>query len=153
MRELLTKERKKKKGFTLIELIIVLAIVAIIAAIAIPNFTKVRAESKSKADIQSAETIRRITLTLMAEDKVLPGDTFTVIAGDVSQATIKGEAKNAAGLKEYFKDVKAPQQDLAEDKKNYVVTISKTAASSGGESAVKEDIGNVTVVVGEVTVP
>ena len=33
---------KKKKAFTLIELIIVLAIMAIIAAIAIPNFMAVR---------------------------------------------------------------------------------------------------------------
>ncbi|MBU3220787.1 prepilin-type N-terminal cleavage/methylation domain-containing protein [Clostridium algidicarnis] len=137
MKELLTKERKKKKGFTLIELIIVLAIVAIIAAIAIPNFTKVRTESKSKADIQSAETIRRITLTLMAEDKVLPGDTFTVTAGTATKgSTFTGKAED---LGSYFKEVKAPQQDLADEKKNYVVTVDKA--------------GNVKVVVGKVTVP
>ncbi|MBU3193042.1 prepilin-type N-terminal cleavage/methylation domain-containing protein [Clostridium algidicarnis] len=117
MKELLTKERKKKKGFTLIELIIVLAIVAIIAAIAIPNFTKVRTDSKLKADTQSEETIRRITLTLMAEDKVLPGDTFTVTAGTATEPTSK--KITAAELSEYFKEVKAPQQD---GKTGYTVT-------------------------------
>ncbi|MBU3206709.1 prepilin-type N-terminal cleavage/methylation domain-containing protein [Clostridium algidicarnis] len=133
MRELITKERKKKKGFTLIELIIVLAIVAIIAAIAIPNFTKVRAESKSKADIQSAETIRRITLTLLADDKVLPGDKFTVTAGVATEPTSK--KITATELSEYFKEVKKPQQD------------------KGGKYEVEVDEkGNVKVVVGEVKV-
>ncbi|WP_319001033.1 prepilin-type N-terminal cleavage/methylation domain-containing protein [Clostridium algidicarnis] len=124
MKELLTKERKKKKGFTLIELIIVLAIIAIIAAIAIPNFTKVRTESKVKADTQSAETIRRITLTLVTDEKVLPGDKFTVTEGTATKEP------------DYFKEVRKPQQGNIE---NYEVTVDTES--------------NVTVVVGEVTVP
>ncbi|MBB6632132.1 prepilin-type N-terminal cleavage/methylation domain-containing protein [Clostridium algidicarnis] len=145
MRELITKERKKKKGFTLIELIIVLAIIAIIAAIAIPNFTKVRADSKVKADTQSAETIRRITLTLLADDELKPGDSILLTLGDDKKMTATKTAATSSGtatdadLKEYFKEVKAPQQDLADEKKNYVVTVDKA--------------GNVKVVVGKVTVP
>ncbi|WP_297438252.1 prepilin-type N-terminal cleavage/methylation domain-containing protein [uncultured Clostridium sp.] len=53
------RKKSKKKGFTLIELVIVLAVLAIIALIAIPNFTKVREDSKIKADLRTGDVIKR----------------------------------------------------------------------------------------------
>ncbi|MDU7886073.1 MAG: prepilin-type N-terminal cleavage/methylation domain-containing protein, partial [Clostridium perfringens] len=53
---IMKKNIKKKKGFTLIELIIVIAIIAILAAIAIPNFLSIQRKSRVKADIASAKT-------------------------------------------------------------------------------------------------
>lgn len=68
-----TKEQnKKKKGFTLIELIIVIAIIAILAAIAIPNFLGIQRKSKIKADIASAKTIYDATSAAIAEGKINP---------------------------------------------------------------------------------
>ena len=48
---------RKKNGFTLIELIVVLAIMTAISIIAIPNFANIAEKSKLKADIQSARII------------------------------------------------------------------------------------------------
>ena len=47
----------KKNGFTLVESIVVLAIMAAISAIAVPNFANIAEKSKLKTDIQSAKII------------------------------------------------------------------------------------------------
>ena len=45
------------KGFTLIELIVVLAILSIIVAIAVPNYMKVQAKATETADTREAELL------------------------------------------------------------------------------------------------
>ena len=49
--------KKMNKGFTLIELIIVIAILGVIALIAIPNLAGIRQRSQVSADIRTAEQI------------------------------------------------------------------------------------------------
>ena len=51
------KERMKK-GFTLVEIMIVVAIIAILAAIAIPNFIRYRKTSQMNACISNLKAIR-----------------------------------------------------------------------------------------------
>jgi prepilin-type N-terminal cleavage/methylation domain-containing protein len=47
----------KKSGFTLVEIMIVVAIIGLLAAIAIPSFMKSRAESQAKACINNIRQI------------------------------------------------------------------------------------------------
>lgn len=55
----LIKKLKNKKGFTLIELIVVLAVLAIIMTIAVPKFIGVQEKAKRDADINSISLIAK----------------------------------------------------------------------------------------------
>ena len=52
------KQRRNQKGFTLIELMIVIAIIGILAAIAVPQFSKYRARSFNTQAIADARIIK-----------------------------------------------------------------------------------------------
>jgi prepilin-type N-terminal cleavage/methylation domain len=52
-----SKSIESEKGFTLIEIIVVIAILIVLAAIAIPKFTNMRIEAAVKADASTAAQI------------------------------------------------------------------------------------------------
>lgn len=82
----------KKKGFTLIELIIVIAIIAILAAIALPKFGQIRETSNVRADIATAKTIQTAVLTAVANGQIQVGSSAitlnsTAVTGDGNDLT------------------------------------------------------------------
>jgi len=113
---------KKKKGFTLIELIIVLAVMAIIALIAIPNFAAVRDNSKIKADKQSCETIERTVLMLVSDETIKGDGTITLKFGtdgklDKANTTVDSKIKaDKDVITDALAEVKAPQGKIIETK-------------------------------------
>ncbi|MDZ5037345.1 prepilin-type N-terminal cleavage/methylation domain-containing protein [Clostridium perfringens] len=125
----LKRQNRKKKGFTLIELIIVIAIIAILAAIAIPNFLSIQRKARVKADIASAKTIYDATSALIAEGKIVPTSndvTFTLDNGKVTAKPEDAEepktnANAANALQSYLQTIPKPES-IANQK--FEVTVS-----------------------------
>ncbi|EDS77485.1 pilin [Clostridium botulinum C str. Eklund] len=109
-------KQKKKKGFTLIELIIVIAILGILALIAIPKFGAAQKDAKVKADIATAKTI----------------------AGTVSTALAKGD-ETSSKLKKTFNAYKDIDKDTTEIVEKGLNGKTKVQALEDGKFQIKID--------------
>ena len=80
--------RNNEKGFTLIELMIVIAIIGILAAIAIPQFTNYKkraANSASMSDLKNLATAEEVYNT--------DNNTYTSTIANLSDSGYKGNSK------------------------------------------------------------
>jgi prepilin-type N-terminal cleavage/methylation domain-containing protein len=80
----------RKSGFTLVEIMIVVAIIGLLAAIAIPNFIKARTTSQMNACINNLRQIDGAIQQWALENKkgVSAGVAFTDISGYLKNAVI-----------------------------------------------------------------
>ena len=65
---------RRSAGFTLVEIMIVVAIIALLAAIAIPNFVKARASSQKAACIANLKQVNGAKATWALEQKKTNSD-------------------------------------------------------------------------------
>ena len=75
MMKLLNKKQKNNGGFSLVELIVVIAIMVVLVAVLAPVFTKYIENSRRSTDVQNANAIAEAVLADVADGKFAKGAT------------------------------------------------------------------------------
>jgi type IV pilus assembly protein PilA len=106
---MLRKLQKDEKGFTLVELMIVVVILGILVAIAVPIFNKVTGDAEKRAAQANARTIESVLVQIQAATGVpitaMQISTAGVLSGGSLSSPYNGAslANPSASATQYFK--------------------------------------------------
>jgi type IV pilus assembly protein PilE len=124
-----------RKGFTLLEILIVLVILAVLAGLAIPAYTSSIARSKSQEALQSLSATREAMQTYYATN-----NSYANASLDPASANYIGYNPNsaAAGVTRKF------DYTLASAAGTFTATATPTVASGLSGTATINEVGTVT---------
>ena len=144
------QERKNNKGFSLVELIIVIAIMAVLVAILAPAFMRYVEESRQKADISAVDSVvQSVKAAYTNSEFTLPSSTTAEIVmknganpvvtlSDATQKTnLENALKNSDVDKAQFKSTKWGEVKL-EFKEATTGALSLKISESGGSVKMSE---------------
>lgn len=146
-------KNKLKKGFTIVELVIVIAVIAILAAVLIPTFSSITNSARESAALQEAksgsETILALTTgTLPEKSAFLVADDEESDTNDYTFVFYGQKIQNVSAVTGYGDIVNACSRDdvVASDgkKKGYIVYVSTKALTSANDQVTNGHI-NVNV--------
>ena len=141
MLKFLNKKKNDNKGFSLVELIIVVAIMAILVGLLAPQYLKYVEKSRKSADASNLdEMVRAIQIYAADAEVTLPADTYTI--------TINATSTSVAATN----PVNTPKATdaLNENAPDWKKTNLKSNKWDNGKSDTEK--GNVTSVSAEITV-
>ena len=93
-RAIFNRFRYEEKGFTLIEMLVVVAILGTLMGVAIPNVSKYMGRGEEEAAVSELHNIRVATMALMADQNVdlLDAGTYPIVTDDMDDITLNGVA-------------------------------------------------------------
>ena len=122
--------KKTKKGFTLVELVIVVAVMAVLVAVAIPTVSAITGTAKESVKKTNAQTIESILKLELAEQEVdnagVTGSADSLTADEAKDAIIAAKLGITEGV--YYYNVTTGVCDTSSTKDGteveYVITFS-----------------------------
>ena len=116
-----------KKGFTLVEIVIVIVIIAILAAMLVPALTQWIKKSKMKTFLSSADTIRTSVSAICAEREAVVSGSGKIEASDATQLTADvgqdvGVGDAVSGTNKYVVNANATPDSMTIKDAKYSVT-------------------------------
>lgn len=139
---MLKKLKKNKKGFTLAELLIVVAIIGVLVAVSIPIFTSQLEKAREATDVANMRAAKAEAVSIYlsggAQKDVIQGSTATA---DVSEGftayydAVNGKLTNAAPSKPYGKGTStdAKNTELGYTNGDYTNSVIKVTVATTGD--------------------
>ena len=90
MKKFLDKIKKSNAGFTMVELIVVVAIIAVLAVVLAPQYIKYVEKSRIAADQSTLASIEKTLNVLVADGSLVAGTVSVAADGDIADVTATG---------------------------------------------------------------
>ena len=127
-------KKMNNKGFSLIELIIVIAIMAILVAIIAPNLTKYLGKSKTKTDAKNLDEVKQQVQNAISDastDEVaVPTKTITIKASGSTVSVTNGDGGNFDNILKTV--LKGTSTKSKENPSNTSIQFTISGSVSGG---------------------
>ena len=121
------KKIKSKKGFTLIELMVVIVIIGILVAIALPNFISAQDRAKLSSVKANMHTMQTVAETYAVDWGGVYADNVTML---VNESSSRG----------YWKDFKNPFSGTSGPAKGYSTQVSSSLPDTGTGGTLTADV-------------
>jgi prepilin-type N-terminal cleavage/methylation domain-containing protein len=135
---------RKQKGFSLIELLIVVAIILIIAAIAIPNLLRARMAANESSAAASIRTIATASVEYSTAYPTIGFPTALAVLGPANAACTAGPASTNACIID-FALASADSKGAGTPKSGYLFLYTPAGAVSGVNTQYTADAFTVTL--------
>ena len=104
------KIRANQKGFTLVELIVVVAILGVLAAVAVPNYMNYLYKSRVSTDVDTARAVLNSARTMYMTDGDLTKITLANVLSDADLTSAKS-ASSSSDILTLFGSINTSDKD------------------------------------------